>query len=71
MIPLVEEPKDLFEEFRVYENCFFKCGNKTKFWHWRTNQPVCESCAKKHKVVDLPKCTPNYKPKTKKEYLSQ
>lgn len=68
MIPLVEEPKEYFEETRVYENCYFKCGKKTKFWHWRTNQPVCKGCAKKHKVAEIEKCTSNYKSKTKKEY---
>lgn len=31
----------------------------------------CEKdCAKKHKVADVEKCTPNYKHKTKKEYLA-
>ncbi len=69
MIPLVEEPSDLFEEFRVYEKCYFKCGDTTRFWHARTNQPICKMCAKKHKVSEVSKCTPNYKPKTKKQYL--
>ena len=68
MIPLVEEPKEYFEETRVYENCYFNCGNKTKYWHWRTNQPICKDCAKAHKVAEVEKCTPDYKPKTKKEY---
>lgn len=69
MIPLVEESKDMFEATRIYESCYFNCGNKTKFWHWRTNQPICKSCAKKHKVSEVEKCTPNYKLKTKKQYL--
>ena len=68
-IPLLEEPERHFKEFGVYENCYFECGNKTKFWHWRTNQPVCKDCASKHKVSELPKCTSTYKVPTKKEYL--
>jgi len=70
MIPLVKESSDMYQHTRVYENCFFGCGNTTKFWHWRTNQPVCKECAKIHKVSELPKCTPTYKPPTKKEYLA-
>ena len=70
MIPLVEEPKEEFEGSGIYENCYFKCGNQTKYWHWRTNQPVCKECAKKHKVSELPKCTPTYKVPTKKEYIA-
>lgn len=46
MIPLIEEPKDLFNCFGVYEDCYFNCGQKTKHWHWRTNQPICKDCAK-------------------------
>jgi hypothetical protein len=68
MIPLVEEAKDLYKNLKVYEQCYFGCGNPTKFWHWRTNQPVCKECAKKHKVAEIEKCHPKYKPKTKKEY---
>jgi hypothetical protein len=69
MIPLVEEPKEHFEEFRMYENCYFECGSKTKFWHWRTNQPICKECAKTHKVSEVEKCTPKYKVPTKVEYM--
>jgi hypothetical protein len=68
MIPLVEEPKEHYQEFRVYENCYF-CPNKTKMWHWRTNQPVCLECAKVRKVSELPKSHPDYKVRTKKEYI--
>ncbi|BBI90505.1 hypothetical protein HYO65_gp113 [Tenacibaculum phage PTm1] len=67
-IHLIEEPAELHEQFRVYEKCFFGCGNSTKYWHAGTNQPVCKSCAKVRKTSELPKCTPDYKPKTKKEY---
>ena len=70
MIPTVEEPKDHYEEFGFYEKCFF-CEKPTKFWHWRTNQPVCNKCAKTHKVAELPKCTPSYVPPTKKEYTKK
>lgn len=69
MIPLVEEPKEHFKELGVYERCYFNCGNRTKFWHWRTNQPVCKRCAKTHKVSELKKSQPDYKPVTKKGYL--
>ena len=55
MIPLIEEPKDLIEEFRVYEDCHFKCGSKTKFWHTKTNTPICEDCGKTHNVSDITK----------------
>jgi hypothetical protein len=71
MIPLVEEPKILYQETRVYEKCYFGCGNETKFWHTRTNQPICKSCAKKHKVSEVEKCTPTYRPQTKKEYCAR
>lgn len=69
MIPLVEESKDRYLNFRVYENCYFNCGSTTKFWHWKTNQPICKECAKVHKVAEVKKCTPTYKPKTKKQYM--
>ncbi len=71
MIPLVEEPIDHYENLGVYENCYFRCGRKTKFWHWRTNQPICKECAKRHKVSEVKKCHPKYKPLTKKEYVRQ
>jgi len=69
MIPLVEESKDLYQNLKVYEKCYFGCGKDTKFWHWRTNQPVCKDCAKIHKVSEIKKSHPKYKPKTKKEYM--
>lgn len=68
MIPLVKEPEEHFHELGVYENCYFECGDKTAWWHWRTNQPICKACAKKNTVSDV-KCVPGYKPRTKKEYL--
>ncbi len=68
MIPRVKEPKCLSEAWGILEGCFF-CGKETNMWHWRTNQPVCDLCAKSRKVSELPKCVPNYKPVTKEEYL--
>lgn len=69
-IPLVEEPKEYLEEFGTLENCYFGCGSRTKFWHVRTNQPICKDCAKKHKVSEVNKCIPDYKPTTTKEFMS-
>lgn len=69
MIPLVKEPEEHFNELGVYEQCYFNCGRSTKYWHWRTNQPVCKPCAKIHKVSEVKKSHPDYKPPTKKEYL--
>lgn len=70
-IPLVEETKDYVKEFGFYEKCYFKCGSPTKYWHVRTNQPICKECAKTHKVSEVAKCTPTYKPPTKAEYLKE
>ena len=53
MIPLVEEDEYHYKEFKFYEHCYFKCGTRTKYWHWRTNQPVCTSCAKKRRVPEI------------------
>jgi hypothetical protein len=53
MIPIKQEPKEEFERFKVYENCFF-CKQPTDMWHERTNNPVCPCCSKKHKVAELP-----------------
>ena len=44
-IPLVQEGVDMISEFGMYEACVF-CDDKTEFWHVRTNNPVCKSCAK-------------------------
>ena len=52
MIPTVAEPEEHYKEFHFYENCVF-CRHATKFWHAGTNNPVCKSCAKKHKVAEL------------------
>lgn len=71
MIPTVEEPKNIVNELGVYEKCYFDCGKSTKHWHWRTNQPICLECAKTRKVAEVEKCTPNYKPSTKEEYIGK
>jgi hypothetical protein len=68
MIPLIEEPKEIYKEFRTYEFCYFKCGNRTKFWHAKTNQPICKDCAKTRKVAEVEKSSPSYKPVSIKEY---
>lgn len=65
MIPLVKESKDMYANTHVYERCFF-CKEETDTWHINTNQPVCKKCAKNHKVSELTKCRPNYKPKKMK-----
>lgn len=68
MIPLVEEPAEEHRIFGIYENCHF-CKTPTKYWHVRTNQPICKDCAKVRKVSEIPKCHPDYKPPTKAEYI--
>ena len=50
-IPLKKEPKD-FQEL-LAEVCYF-CHRPTRFWHIRTNNPVCQLCASVHKVCELP-----------------
>ena len=51
-IPTYEEPKDMYGNTHAYEVCVF-CKKTTKFWHRRTNNPVCRGCAKVHKVAEL------------------
>lgn len=52
-IPVVREPEGISLERMGFERCFF-CTKKTTFWHERTNNPVCQLCAGKHKVSELP-----------------
>jgi len=54
MIPIKQEPKEYYENTRVYEHCYF-CSKPTDTWHLGTNQPVCKSCAKIHKVSEITK----------------
>lgn len=51
-IPTYKEPPDMYENTKVYEVCVF-CNKTTKYWHKGTNNPVCVSCAKEHKVSEL------------------
>lgn len=69
MIPTVKESVETIKMWgKVIEKCYFKCGNSTRFWHWRTNQPICKSCAKTRKIHEIEKCHPKYKVPTKQEY---
>ncbi len=53
-IPIVHEGQDVVEEFgNLVEQCHF-CKVPTRYWHENTNNPVCPSCAKVHKVAELP-----------------
>ena len=52
MIPIKKESIELYKEFGCFENCKF-CNKETNTWHEKTNTPVCEECAKKHKVIEL------------------
>jgi hypothetical protein len=69
MIPVIKEPKELFLEFHIHEHCFF-CQKPTDTWHNGTNQPVCKKCAKVHKVSELPKAHPKYKPVPKQKIIA-
>lgn len=52
MIPIKQEPTELYQEFRCHEICVF-CKQPTSTWHQKTNNPVCGDCAKTHKVSEL------------------
>ena len=53
-IPLVHEEQEVIEEFcSIMERCHF-CKTTTRWWHENTNNPVCQGCAKVHKVAELP-----------------
>jgi len=47
---VVKEPKDC--PFGGIEVCFF-CAKPTRYWHLKTNNPVCKECSKSHKVSEL------------------
>ena len=51
-IPLIREPIDV-QMPGICENCHF-CRRPTRMWHQNTNNPVCEECAQKHCVTELP-----------------
>jgi hypothetical protein len=52
MIPIKKEPAEMYEVTKVYERCVF-CNQRTDTWHEKTNNPVCQECAKIHKVTEL------------------
>jgi hypothetical protein len=53
-IPIAHEGDEVLREwFGIMEVCHF-CQVKTRYWHEFTNNPVCPSCAKTHKVTELP-----------------
>lgn len=45
MIPIVKEPKELYQEFRCYEKCIF-CNKPSDTWCEKKNKCVCKDCAK-------------------------
>lgn len=58
-IPLVHEDdldmsfQQAFGVDRLVEACFF-CKAPSRFWHHKSNEPVCPGCAQKHTVAELP-----------------
>jgi hypothetical protein len=52
-IPLKKEPDDFAEKWGSVERCHF-CLKPTRYWHENTNNPVCQTCSKVHKVMELP-----------------
>jgi hypothetical protein len=68
-IPLVKEDDYLFKETGVREKCHF-CKTRTMYWHANTNNPVCPSCAKLHKVSELPDFGKNIRKEKRKNKLA-
>lgn len=59
MIPVEHEDIEELKKWgmglsNIVELCHF-CHNGTRYWHRRTNTPVCQGCAKTHKVSDIKK----------------
>lgn len=52
MIQIEGEPKELIEEFGIYEKCIF-CDIPTNTWNEQTNKPVCSNCAETYDMSDL------------------
>ncbi len=48
-----EDPRFISFCENTPEVCHF-CKKTTRYWHENTNNPVCQECAKKHKVGELP-----------------
>lgn len=57
MIPIVKEPKEMYDNLKLYEDCIF-CKLPTDMWHLKTNKPICERCAKLNTVSLIPKNYP-------------
>lgn len=52
-IKVEKESDEVFQEFGgLTEVCVF-CALPTRYWHNRTNNPVCQECAPTHKVSEL------------------
>jgi hypothetical protein len=69
-IPIAHEGDEVFMGCGgIMEVCHF-CRIQTRYWHENTNNPVCPTCAKTHKVAELPDWGKNIraeKRKAKKE----
>jgi len=50
-IELIKEPEELSASF--LERCCF-CNLPTPYWHEKTNNPVCPTCASAHEVSEIP-----------------
>lgn len=42
---------------KIVESCCF-CNTPTRYWHTKSNQPVCPGCSKTHKVSEIPTIAP-------------
>ena len=51
MIELVKEPENLGVEDQ--ENCVF-CCQRTQFWSFQKDVPVCPNCSTEHSEEDVP-----------------
>ena len=54
MIPIELEDGDPEDWDGIIESCIF-CDNKTRYWHKKTNKPICPTCAKVRKVAEIKK----------------
>lgn len=70
-IPLVHEDdldmsfQEAFHVDSLVEKCFF-CKAPSRFWHHKSNEVVCPSCAQVHTVAELPVFSPVRKERTPK-----
>ena len=56
-IPIEREDVSELEKWcmgleKLVELCEF-CRRPTRYWHTRTNNPVCPDCAKSHRMAEL------------------